>query len=1034
MPSREGADAFCNNNSQAEYPREMIDFSQLSIPTVFDTQEELAEDSQETQGIEDSDVAVADDVAETEPLTQEWTDNNNNNKKKRKRAKFAGRWLKATHSVYLNPNKLADMQVAHPDTYETITIVGQIKECPRGVRKHYRIEWDADIKGVDPNWLRSEVENTPEMKTLLLEAIELKEKDPPEESRKKRAKVVPGVAGTATATATGTATAAATGTAANKTTVTDSTSNTPPACIRAQAVANLRTSASTISSFSSLSQNTRSTSAASSVRTRGQKENASDAEESDSDNEDDLDLVEDPEEVIIGDRNVPTWEDDVSDVTGPHQVDDEERTTEEDEDVVAGLSGLMRQLKWKFESVDKEAPQKVLDPHIRRFYEGPEGLRPGVAESFNDPFECFQQCGGLDDALIARLASGSNDYFHKFKKPTLDRNQLWHGVRWKEITQEEMIHFLGILLRISMSPVDGGGYEAYFSKSNKTVIPGGNGKPLEISGTSGWAHKYMTLSRFKQIRGAFHPEDKAAGAGGDKCYQLRHVINTLNSAARYTFYTPKDLAFDEGGVGCRSRYCPVRQYNQSKPQKFRVEFFVCSGSRDYQILHLDVYQGKNGNNVGINKNCIDLPTSQKAVANAAYALGLDKETDGMRHVAMDNRYQCPELAVFLRERVNLYSTGTCRSNRKGWKEGGLDLKKKEDRGTYQMAYDDQNRILLTQWADSKVVNVVSSLNDTTITTCTRQIGSQRKTFACPLVIRKYQQDMGSVDRNDQMRMHGGGFSNKVHFKKWYKKVYLAVFDCMMLNAYIAWNMSVSVMKRRGRRELKRHDFFQYIFEHMLSYRSPNTIDATQSPEQVRKSTGHLFIGDRVHLPKKSKGGSRCAVCRLEFNWNPKKIGQKNLTTAIGTCKVCGISAHTTLMPSSHRHIHKLKVFENLTCFQIAHTCEGMELFRRGVGNKGTFQVNEKHPIYAELRTKHGLPVGRDRKKKQSSSAMTLDSNDSTTNSDPALATTASESVSARVGMDATSARRNSDSVSRRLLESGSDTDETETVANNQTSI
>jgi hypothetical protein len=342
-----------------------------------------------------------------------------------------------------------------------------------------------------------------------------------------------------------------------------------------------------------------------------------------------------------------------------------------------------------------------------------------------------------------------------------------------------MYKFLGIILRISLSPVDGGGYEAYFSKSNKRIAPGGEGRTLEIAGTTGWAHEYMTLSRFKQIRGAFHPEDKYVGAGGDKCYMLRHVIRTFNQVSKHTFYTPKDLAFDEGGVGCRSRYCPVRQYNQNKPQKFRVDFFVLSCSRNYQILHLDVYQGRNGNNVGIDSNLVDLPTTQKAVANSLFALKLHESSDGSaRHVSMDNRYQCPEIAVLLREKCNVYSTGTCRTNRKGWKEGGLNLKK-EERGTFQMAYDDANRVLLTQWIDSRVVNVVSTLNDTAIGSCNRQIGSDKKTFPCPVVIRKYQQDMGSIDRNDQMRMHGGGFSNKVHFRN-LRLRYFAVLDCIMM--------------------------------------------------------------------------------------------------------------------------------------------------------------------------------------------------------------------------------------------------------------
>jgi hypothetical protein len=141
-------------------------------------------------------------------------------------------------------------------------------------------------------------------------------------------------------------------------------------------------------------------------------------------------------------------------------------------------------------------------------------------ESFKDPFQCFEQCGGLDYGLVAQLAAGSNDFFHKYKKPWFDRNHLWHGVKWEDITVEEMYRFLGTLLRISMSPVDGGGYKAYFSKTNKILVPGNGGKPLEIAGTHGWAHTYMALYRFKQIRGAFHPEEKLAGAGGDKCFMV----------------------------------------------------------------------------------------------------------------------------------------------------------------------------------------------------------------------------------------------------------------------------------------------------------------------------------------------------------------------------------------------------------------------------------------------------------------------------------------------------------------------------------
>ena len=75
----------------------------------------------------------------------------------------------------------------------------------------------------------------------------------------------------------------------------------------------------------------------------------------------------------------------------------------------------------------------------------------------------------------------------------------------------------------------------------------------------------------------------------------------LNQSA-YRMFTPGlDLSFDKGGIASHSRFNHVRQYNKDKPQKFRFDFFVlCNNSPEkYVILHCDVYQGKNSEDIGI---------------------------------------------------------------------------------------------------------------------------------------------------------------------------------------------------------------------------------------------------------------------------------------------------------------------------------------------------------------------------------------------------------------------------------------------------
>jgi hypothetical protein len=218
-----------------------------------------------------------------------------------------------------------------------------------------------------------------------------------------------------------------------------------------------------------------------------------------------------------------------------------------------------------------------------------------------------------------------------------------------------MHRFLGILLKISLQPTDAGGYPAYFHENNISIDIDVS-ESIQIQGSKGFMSFVdpgcrMSLNRFKQIRGAFHPEDKESANGTeDKCYQLRMAINELNSASRSNFVPEANLSFDEGGIACRSRYCPVRQYNKDKPDKFRVDFFILASSTNYVIHHIDVYQGKNASNVWIDERCYNLPTTMKALMNAVIQANIgdgSNDDNGYRCISLDNRYQCPQLAFLL---------------------------------------------------------------------------------------------------------------------------------------------------------------------------------------------------------------------------------------------------------------------------------------------------------------------------------------------------------------------------------------------------
>ena len=166
---------------------------------------------------------------------------------------------------------------------------------------------------------------------------------------------------------------------------------------------------------------------------------------------------------------------------------------EETEDDIDGnpestLFLMIKQMQLNFQEVEAGFGAAVEGPCE---HNGPTGLKPGIAASFADPLECLA-VSGLDCSFVARLARNSNEHTRKFILPK-DRNRRLHSHDWKNVNVSEMHVFLGITLRMSLSPMDSGGHAACFRKQNKHVC----GKL--IFGTKGFAHKHMKMRCHKQI-------------------------------------------------------------------------------------------------------------------------------------------------------------------------------------------------------------------------------------------------------------------------------------------------------------------------------------------------------------------------------------------------------------------------------------------------------------------------------------------------------------------------------------------------------
>jgi hypothetical protein len=895
-----------------------------------------------------------------EPCSQVANSQATTTKGKRNRFKYANRCILADYCLFLLLEHTQSWKMFDPQTWDTRRIRGRIAKCGNMKDKPYVLQWDStDTASFEKEWLRTELPVSDFTKELLREAAHCFDNEH-------------NVAG-----------------AARKRTHDDNNSgdeadnedfttprrrprgtmNTPTTAERAQAAANIATCGRSMGSVSELTNPsgiTMTNSASTGVSTRHTR-TLTETVDSDSDSEGDELPICDADDIYRIRPHDPL-DDDVSEDLPEDNSEDEDSDDTVDPTLPEDSRTLYQKVSaviWKFEAVEPTAGTKLIRPR-KPMYEGPTGLKPRVETYWSTPLQCFQHVGGCDYDALVHYTRNSNNYFHEMIKPTLGRNLRYHSLKWKNIKVQETAVFIGILLRMSLSPMDYGGYAAAFSEEDQCIRFSDDNDPITLVGTASFIRKYMSLNRFRQIRGCFHPEDKKQGLGGDKCYQLRYAINKFNTAARETFYNPRDVCFDEGGTGCRSRYCPCRQYNKDKPKKYRVDFFLLSCSRTYSILHLDVYQGKNGNNIGVNKAIQDFPTTQRAVLNALYSRKFHQETGGYRHLAADNRYACPELCVAAREKFSCYISGTTRTKRKGWDKAIMNLssvrKNELSQGQCNLAYDYQNEILIGQWHDNKIVNFCSSANDIGLGTVKRCSGSTRDEYPCPIGLIMYQKNMFGVDKGDQMRDHGAGFSNHVHFKKWYKRVFLAILDCGLLNAYNAWNAAAS-SSRLGRRKLQRHEFYAIIAQSLLDFVDPNEEDNGGATKAAPTAALHPTVATPRILHQESfgnhqpimgkKGGSshRCAICLLEKTW---LHSTSNLKNGVVCCSECGIWAHHCHL-NDKLEIHKMEEFKGLTCFDILHSIPGKEIWRAtATNNQKKYTVHRNHPLVTRLRAAHNL--------------------------------------------------------------------------------
>ncbi|KAE8894652.1 hypothetical protein PF005_g23727 [Phytophthora fragariae] len=362
----------------------------------------------------------------------------------------------------------------------------------------------------------------------------------------------------------------------------------------------------------------------------------------------------------------------------------------------------------------------------------------------------------------------------------------------KLVSLDELMTFLGILFYMAL--IDKGEYSNYWGLQVEDTIFGGSSVGLD---------NVMPLRRFKDLRKVFCFQcvDPRA-ANTDQAARIRPLLNLLKVTGSKYVEVGRDIALDEASVACRSKFGkPLIVYNPMKPTgkyHFRIYMLCCATtwiSLNFRLHCVrDIAERLDGvvspeDIQALNEEIEGSSSIRKCVLEVVRPLYCTR-----RIVNSDNYYTSVQLLIALRIK-GLYGRGTVRKTSSHFPKHVLLEKKDCVRGEFRQGVSIDRTMVAASWFDSAIVAVVSNADASTQTTVSRQVRAEQREFTAPTCIKAYNTNMQGVDRLDQMRARFS-LADGHSFKKWHKKLGLALIDVARANAYLTRRLVVDMTRVR----------------------------------------------------------------------------------------------------------------------------------------------------------------------------------------------------------------------------------------------
>ena len=517
---------------------------------------------------------------------------------------------------------------------------------------------------------------------------------------------------------------------------------------------------------------------------------------------------------------------------------------------------FLNNLQWK--SMMCNASQHPTDLYLQE-----AGISATAACCMDSPLDILLMLMPL--TLWESIANETNQYEHQYKFVATKYRK--KKSPFKPVDAVDIIVVHGLLLSHMLMPCRRGIKHQWRETSSGAL------------GTSNFG-QYMSKNRFLAILQMLHFSDNNdPKSQKDRIWKIRPVVDTLNQTFKAAFRMGVGISFDEATLPNRSRMMPIRVYNKNKPHKWGAKLFMVCDVTTAFCHHFDVYTGKKIIPTYENVNPLDSQTGPLALLrNVLY---LRTGTDKKRIVYCDRYYTSVGLFIHLLT-LGFYAVGTIITNRIGYPHGLIQFterRKDIERGSTKIVKCQQiPTMCASTWMDSKPVNFLSTGITNEMSVVRRRCGKSISIVPCPNVVVEYQKGMGGVDMNDQLRLARYSVQQSYHFRKWYKSVYLGLFDLACTNAYILWS-TFHQNDRYKSQQMSHGEFLEKL--------ANECVNATHETIYLRRSRSRQKRkGSEAASSKRRQSGTMGHV--IQKTKRTKRDSQGSLRLVGRDCKVCKI--------------------------------------------------------------------------------------------------------------------------------------------------